>query len=156
MLSPLAIAAQWLVQRLSSTAEGSAELHGLVLNSAAVLGALQAILEDASSRPGAPGMPRASPGAPSWRGALQETFARAFEIQHTWPAVALVIWQINTTAAGVPVAPAARPMGPAHGAMWSSMGGAGGAAVEAVEAVGGLQLPLLACGALCDIAPMMV
>ena len=149
MLSTLAIAAQWLVERLS--AEGGAELHGLALNAAAVLGALQALLEEAS-RPGAPGMPAAPPGAPSWRGALQDAFARSIELQHTWPAVALVVWQISATTAGVPVAPAARPKGLGHGAMWSAMGDAGGAADEAC----GLQLPLLACGALCDIAPMMV
>ena len=145
MLAPLAIATQWLVERLSE-AQGGAEQHGLALNAAAVLGALQALLEDAS-RPGAPAVPAALPGVPSWRGALEDAFARSIELQHTWPAIALVVWRINATLASVPVPVEARPKGLGPGAMHLG---------PPVDEAGGLQLPLLACGALCDIAPMMV
>ena len=165
MLSTLTIAAQWLVERLST--EGGAEMHGLALNSAAVLGALQALLEEAS-RPGAPSGVAApsrmttAPLPPWRRDALEAAFARSIVLEQTWPAVALVVWQISATAGGVPVAPMAQPNGPGHGALGamgganggslgSSLGESGGATVEA----GGLQLPLLACGAFCDIAPMM-
>ena len=144
MLSTLAIATQWLVERLSDPQSG-AEQHGLALNAAAVLGALQALLEDAS-RPGAPATPAALPGVPSWRGALEDAFARSIELQHTWPAIALVVWRINATLASVPVAVEARPKGLGHGAMHIG---------PPADEAGGLQLPLLACGARYDIAPMM-
>ncbi len=122
------------------------EQHGLALNAAAVLGALQALLEDAS-RPGAPAVPAALLGVPSWRGALEDAFARSIELQHTWPAIALVVWRINATLASVPVAVEARRKGLGHGAMHLG---------PPADEAGGLQLPLLACGARCDIAPMMV
>ena len=143
MLAPLAIATQWLVERLSE-AQGGAEQHGLALNAAAVLGALQALLEEASRpAPRCPGRCRACP-----RGAaLEDAFARSIELQHTWPAIALVVWRINATLASVPVPVEARPKGLGPGAMHLG---------PPVDEAGGLQLPLLACGARCDIAPMMV
>ena len=81
--------------------------------------------------------------APSWRGALEDAFARSIELQHTWPAIALVVWRINATLASVPVAVEARPKGLGHGAMHIG---------PPADEAGGLQLPLLACGARCALA----
>ena len=100
-----------------------------------------------AARQAATSTPAALPGVPSWRGALEDAFARSIELQHTWPAIALVVWRINATLASVPVAVVARPKGLGHGAMHLG---------PPADEAGGLQLPLLACGARCDIAPMMV
>lgn len=138
LLSVLATATRWVVQRLA--AGTGDEMHALSLNAAPVLGALMCLLGEAAQRGGVG-------DAPWRRDALQEAFDDSLGMQDEWPLVAYAVWE-SCALAGVG-AVAAPPDGMAcdDGAL--------------ALAEGALQVPLHGCGLpdatiFADVAPMMV
>ena len=137
LLSTLTVATQWVVARL--TADGGESLHALALNAAAVLGAMQTLLEAAarpdlaSAAPGALGATGATAAAApaegtAWRrDVLRSAFDDSLDLVHSWPAVAYAVWQLTALAGAGP-------------------GGSAGTPPPAP----GLRVPLLACGVPCD------
>jgi len=145
LLSVLATATRWLVQRLAGAAgddDDMHDMHALSLNAAPVLGALMCLLGEAAQRGGVG-------DAPWRRDALQQAFDDSLGMQDEWPLVAYGVWE-SCALAGVGTAVAAPPsdgMACDDGAL--------------VWAEGALQVPLHGCGPpdaaiFADVAPMMV